>query len=109
MADYPITNIHIEKERSLGSGPVKTYFITPQGDLTPPPADIKRPMTLPETTPERRARAAAAQKRKSKYNMITKEFLQEQLAAGKTPTQIEKELNMRRSSIFYHLKKHGLR
>src|SRR5690606_4912224 len=43
-----------------------------------------------------------------KYN-ITKEFLEAELTAGKTITQIEREQGMREGTLYYYIKKFGIK
>lgn len=95
MPNYPILKREVE-EKSSGSGPVIEYKLSPE-ELAKYRGEA----------PEKQKADAPAQSTKQKYT-ITKEFLEAELAAGKSIMQIEREQGMRPGTINYYVKKYGL-
>lgn len=111
MANYPILN-KANEAKAVGAGPVIEYKLSPE--------ELERYRKGKEVKQETKAQPAAQQEQPEqqekpkgkinnrKYN-ITKEFLEAELTAGKTITQIEREQGMREGTLYYYIKKYGIK
>ena len=114
MPHYPILKREVEEKASV-SGPVIEYKLSPE--------ELERYRKGKEVKQETKAQPAAQQEQQEqpeqqekpkgkinnrKYN-ITKEFLEAEIAAGKSQTQIEREQGMREGTLYYYIKKYGIK
>lgn len=108
---YPRTDPEVEKI-SAGSGLVTTRKMTPEeieryGNYQPQEdRDAygkvrKKPINIPIKEDD--------EMKEKKYSHLTKEFFEEAFAAGKTPTEIQREEKLPGGSIFYYMKRAGVK
>src|SRR5690625_3160433 len=69
--------------------------------------ELKQPIHL--ISQKEREEKQMATKRKSKWSHITKEFIETELAKGKTTTEIEKEIGMPKSGLYNLMYKYDIR